>query len=76
MAKTTPPGVEAIMISLTMTIINLNLGILRSFIGVKINSMYVGVTKDDLRSYNVLCLIALVSRFYPFFFINYLIKRN
>jgi hypothetical protein len=29
MAKTTPPGVEAIMISLTMTIINLNLTILR-----------------------------------------------
>lgn len=65
MAKTVPPGVEATMIALTMTIINLNLFLIGTPMGTIINSLFVHVTKEDLSHYYVLTIILLAFSFYP-----------
>ena len=73
MAKTIPPGIEGTMISLTMTLINLNQFILRTTWGTFINDNFVGVTKNRLGKYYILTLIQLASKFFPLFLINCLL---
>lgn len=76
MAKTVPPGVEASMISLTMTIINLSLFVTGGPIGTLINDVFVGVTRENLNDYYVLMIILIIVKFYPLFLIGCLIPTN
>ena len=76
MAKSIPPGVEGTIVSLTMTIINLNQFILRSFFGTFINDHFVGVTKEHLDRFYILCLINFAFKWMPLFFIWKLIPKN
>lgn len=75
MAKIIPPGIEGTMMSLTATIINLGQYILRMAIGVLINDMFVGCSRENIQLYWVLMAIQLASRFIPFVYISQLVPR-
>lgn len=75
MAKIIPPGLEGTMMSLTATVINLNQYILRNAIGVILNDLFVGCSKENLGVYWVLCAISLGAKLFPFVYISQLVPR-
>ena len=76
MAKIIPPGVEAFMVSISMTIITLNQFTMRQILGTFINSRFVGVTNDTIERYWVLALIETIFKLLPFIYIYFLCPRN
>ena len=76
MAKIIKPGVEGIMISLTMTIINLNQFTLRTLLGTFINDQFVGVDNESIDRIWILIIIELGFKLIPFFYIYCLVPTN
>jgi len=52
-----PKKVEATMMAFSSTVMNISLGALGSLSGVIINTLFVGVSEDDLSKYSTLLYI-------------------
>lgn len=52
--KITPPHVEATMMALSASIVNLSRGFLGETTGAFINHYFIGVTKNDMSNYYLL----------------------
>lgn len=76
MAKIIKPGIEGIMISLSMTIINLNQFVMRNALGTFVNDHFVGITNATIDQYWILALIELIFKILPFFYIYCLVPSN
>ena len=76
MAKVIKPGVEGIMISLTMMIIDINQFQIRNALGIWINDTFVGVTNETIDRYWCLELIGLGFKLVPLLYIWCLLPTN
>ena len=69
MAKLIPKGVESSMMSLNTSIVAISQFAIRAWLGVLINDSFVNVTKENMKNYKYLCLIAALLAIVPLFFI-------
>ena len=76
MAKVIPPGVEGIMTSVSMTLINLNQYTLRQTLGARINSNVVHVTYDHMEKYYILTIVEFIFKIFPLLYIHCLLPTN
>lgn len=65
-AKITPAAIEASCFAMLTGVLNLSNGVLSPTIGSAINSMFVGVSKDNLTNFSTLCWISFISSLLPF----------
>ena len=59
-----PKNVEATILAFSSTVMNISLGAIGSLSGVIINSLFVGVSADDLSNYSTLLWIGILFNFY------------
>lgn len=76
MSRVIPHGVEAVMFSLSHTIMNLNMFQLRTMMGVLINNNFVHVTKENMDNFYILELIGLCGTFIPLLYMHKLIPSQ
>jgi len=64
-SKATPPGIEATMCALAVTLLILNQFILRSVMGVLINDNFIFVSKGQIDDYMYLKMVCIVAAVIP-----------
>lgn len=76
-AKIVPPGVEGTMMAFSITMVSMNLSIVRNMLGALLNHTFIHVTHDNIETeYYKLTLVKLVLAFVPFAFIFRLLPKN
>lgn len=70
-AKITPANIEATSFAMLAGIYNFR-GTLSGYVGTWINDLFVGVSRNDLTNYYILCLIGLITGFIPLFFLHWI----
>ena len=70
-AKITPANIEATSFAMLAGIYNFR-GTLSGYVGTWVNDQFVGVTRDDLSKYYILCLIGLITGLIPLFFLHWI----
>ena len=68
--KLIPPHVESTLSAFSSGIINISNGLLGQLIGVAVNKLFIGVTKDNLENYPVIPLIGFGCCFYELLIIQ------
>ena len=75
-AKISAPGVEGTMSSLGSTIIVLNMHSFKDGMGLLLNNLFVGVTRETIKNYSSLALIELIGTVIPLIYMKRIIPSN
>jgi hypothetical protein len=74
--RITPDHVEATMMAIAMSILNISNGLVGDIIGAFVNDTWVGVTAEDLSKYYILNYITLGAVFYEILLIRLIPLRK
>ena len=76
LARVIPPGFESTMMAISAAIIQFNIETLRDLIGVLLNYLFVGVSKDNFENFYTLILIQLIGSILPLMYIDNLVPSK
>jgi hypothetical protein len=76
LARVIPPGFESTMMAISAAIIQFNISTLRNLIGVLLNYLFVGVSKDDFSDFYILITMQLVGSLLPLLYIERLVPSR